>query len=297
MISFDTKMSLNNMEKVGTSLLDVQSMEMQNLEKENDANMQQKVNTSTCSVCSKDATDKYISCSEYHIQIHYRCTFLPSYQLYYFVGKKSKYTCVNCTPTGFVDLSSDGVDVLINDIKEHLVKIETINNLLREENQHLRGENIQDKNNLKVEKTNNTNRVKDLQTKIKKMQTELSKAYRKLAENIKEVNRLKHQINKDTDINGKPNIIDVSNDENINIMRNNVNDERFIDEFVDFKKFVTVEFQNIKQKIANLKKKDQYPQANTLNEQQEEWKEVHNSSKISRNSNKRYKPIASRNKF
>ena len=270
-------MSLNNMEKVGTSLLDVQSMEMQNLEKENDANMQQKVNTSTCSVCNKDATDKYISCSECHIQIHYRCTFLPSYQLYYFVEKKSKYTCVNCTPTGFVDLSSDGVDVLINDIKEHLVKIETINNLLREENQHLRGENIQNKNNLKVEKTNNTNRVKDLQTKIKKMQTELSEAYRKLAENIKEVNRLKHQINKDTDINGKPNTIDVSDDEDINIMRNNVNDERLIDEFVDFKKFVTVEFQNIKQKIANLNKKDQYPQANTLNEQQEEWKEAHNS--------------------
>ena len=67
MISFDTKMSLNNMEKVGTSLLDVQSMEMQNLEKENDANMQQKVNTSTFSVCNKDATDKHISCSECHI--------------------------------------------------------------------------------------------------------------------------------------------------------------------------------------------------------------------------------------
>ena len=60
-------------------------------------------------------------------------------------------------------------------------------------------------------------------------------------------------------------------------MRNNVNDERLIDEFVDFKKFVTVEFQNIKQKIANFKKKDQIPQANTLNEQQEEWKEAHNS--------------------
>ena len=297
MISFATKMSLNNMKKVGTSLLDVQSMEMQNLEKENDANMQQKINTSTCSVCNKDATDKYISCSECHIQIHYRCTFLPSSQLYDFVEKKSKYTCVNCTPTGFVDLSSDGVDFLINDIKEHLVKIKTINNLLREENQHLRRKNVQNKNNLKLEKTNNTNRVKDLQTKIKKMQTELSEAYRKLAENIKKVNRLKHQINKDADINGKPNTIDLSSDEDINIMRNNVNDERFIDEFVDFKKFVTVEFQNIKQKIANLNKKDQYSQANTLNEQKEEWKEAHNSSKISRNTNKRDKPIVCRNKF
>ena len=178
-------MSLNNMEKVGTSLPDVQSREMQILEEENDANMQQKFNTSTCSVCNKDATDKYISCSERHIQIYYRCTFLPSYQLYYFVEMKNKYTCVNCTPTGLVDLLSDGVDVLINDIKEHLVKVETMNNLLREENQHSRAENIKNKNNLKVEKTSNTNNVKDLETKIKKILTELSETNRKLTENIK----------------------------------------------------------------------------------------------------------------
>ena len=157
-------MSLNNVDKVGTSLPDVQSREMQILKEENNANMQQ--NTWTCSVCSKDSADKYIPSSECHIQIHYRCTFLPAYQLYYFVEKKSKYTCVNYTPTGLVDLLSDGVDVLINDIKEHLVKVETINNLLREENQHLRGENIQNKNNLKVGKTNNANNVKDLETNI-----------------------------------------------------------------------------------------------------------------------------------
>ena len=90
----------NNMEKVGTSLPDVQSREMQILEEENDANMQQKFNISACSVCNKDVTDKCISSSECHIQIHYRCTFLPSYQLYYFVEKKSKYTCVNCTSIG-----------------------------------------------------------------------------------------------------------------------------------------------------------------------------------------------------
>ena len=53
-------------------------------------------------------------------------------------------------------------------------------------------------------------------------------------------------------------------------MSNSGNDERFTDEFVDFKKFVTVEFQNIKQKITNLNMKDKYPQGNTLNEQQEE---------------------------
>ena len=123
-------------------------MEMQILEEENDASMQKKFNTSTCSLCNKEVTDKYISCSECHVQIHCRCTFLPSYQLYYFVEKKSKYSCINCTPTGLVDLSLDGVYVLINDIKEHLVEIEAINNLLREKNRRFRGENIQNENRL-----------------------------------------------------------------------------------------------------------------------------------------------------
>ena len=74
------------------------------------------------------------------------------------------------------------------------------------------------------------------------MQTELSEANRKSAGNITEINRLKNQINKDTDINGTLNIINVSMDEDINIRRNNGNDERLIDDFVDFKNFVTLEF-------------------------------------------------------
>ena len=90
------------------------------------------------------------------------------------------------------------------------------------------------------------------------MQTELSEANRKLAENIEKINKLKHQVNKDTDINDKPNTADVSINDDINIMRKNGNDERFIDEFVDFKKFVTMEFQNINQKIAKRNMKDQY---------------------------------------
>ena len=51
-------MSLNNMEKVGTILPDVQSREMQILEEENDVKMQRKFNASICSVCNNDATDK-----------------------------------------------------------------------------------------------------------------------------------------------------------------------------------------------------------------------------------------------
>ena len=42
-------------------------------------------------------------------------------------------------------------------------------------------------------------------------------------------------------------------DEDINIRKNNGRGKRFIDAFVDFKKFVSFEFQNINQKIANLK--------------------------------------------
>ena len=74
------------------------------------------------------------------------------------------------------------------------------------------------------------------------MQTELFEANRKSAENITEINRLKNQINKHTDINGTLNIINVSMDEDINIRRSNDNDKRLIDDFVDFKNFVTLEF-------------------------------------------------------
>ena len=36
-----------------------------------------------------------------------------------------------------------------------------------------------------------------------------------------EINRLKYEINKDTDINGTPNFIDVNIDDDINVTRNN----------------------------------------------------------------------------
>ena len=63
------------MEEVKAGLPHAQSKEMQILEEENDGNVQQNFNTSTCSVCNKDASEKDISCSECHIQIHYRCKF------------------------------------------------------------------------------------------------------------------------------------------------------------------------------------------------------------------------------
>ena len=191
------------MEEVRTSLPDVQSRE------ENDANMQQKLNILTSSVCNKDATGKY------YLVVNVTFKYIADARSYRHTNltillKSKVNTLLIARQIGLADLSSNGVDVLINDIREHLVEIKTINNLIREENQHLRGENIQNKNNLKVEKNDNTNNVKDLETKFKKMQTELSKANRKLAESIKEINRLQHQINRDTDINGKPNTIAVS---------------------------------------------------------------------------------------
>ena len=71
-----------------------------------------------------------------------------------------------------------------------------------------------------------------------------------------ETNRLKHQTNKVLDISGTPNIIDESINEDISIRRSNSNDKRFIDDFVDFKIFVSLEFQNINQKIANVNMKN-----------------------------------------
>ena len=117
---------------------------------------------------------------------------------------------------------------------------------------------------LKVEKVNNSNTIKDLDTKIKKLQTNLSEANRKTAEKLKELNKLKKQINTDIELTGTPNIVDVSIDENMNVWRNNKTDEylsenmhnnfinnhnHFMDDFIEFKKFITFELQSIRKEI------------------------------------------------
>ena len=80
----------------------------------------------------------------------------------------------------------------------------------------------------------------------------------------------------------------MSIDGDVHIRKNNGNQERFLDASVGFKKFVTLEFQNINQNIANLNMKDQYSQRNILYEEQKKWKEAKNSSKINKNSTTRY---------
>ena len=105
---------------------------------------------------------------------------------------------------------------------------------------------------LNVEKVNNSNKIKDSDTKIKKLQTNLSEANRKTAEKLKELNKLKKQINTDIELTDTPNIVDVSIDENMNVWRNNKTDEylsenmhnnfinnhnHFMDDLIQFKKF------------------------------------------------------------
>ena len=117
---------------------------------------------------------------------------------------------------------------------------------------------------LNVEKVNNSNKIKDSDTKIKKLQTNLSEANRKTAEKLKELNKQKKQINTDIELTGTPNIVDVSIDENMNVWRNNKTDEylsenmhnnfinnhnHFMDDFIEFKKFITFELQSIRKEI------------------------------------------------
>ena len=117
--------------------------QLQNLEKE-----QHQTEDTPCTICNKAAKEKYICCGECQCRVHYRCAFLPTYQLYYFVEKTRKYTCVNCTPQALVDLRSDGVDVLIRDIRNHLEELKKMNNLIQKQNEYLREENIRIKNTL-----------------------------------------------------------------------------------------------------------------------------------------------------
>ena len=65
-----------------------------------------------------------INCSECHNKTHYKCSLLPSYQLYNFVKRKRKYACANCTPGDVSCITPASVDIEINELKDNLNKIE-----------------------------------------------------------------------------------------------------------------------------------------------------------------------------
>ena len=89
-----------------------------------------------CTTCKERVGMNIICCSECHCKIHFKCSLLPSYQLYNFIKKKRKYTCANCTPADVSDITPGSVDIEINELKDNLIKIEGINTLLRKENQN-----------------------------------------------------------------------------------------------------------------------------------------------------------------
>ena len=121
-----------------------------------------------------------ICCSECHCKIHYKCSLLPSYQLYNFIKKKRKYTCANCTPADVSDITPGSVDIEIIELKD-----KGINTLLREENQKLREENRIIKNSNKVNKANNTSKINELETQVKNLQKSLTETNGKISEKTK----------------------------------------------------------------------------------------------------------------
>ena len=99
-----------------------------------------------CTICNERVGMNVICCSECHCKIHYKCSLLPSHQLYNFLKTKRKYTCANCTSTDVSDITPGSVDIETNELKGNLIKIEGINALLKEENRKLREENTMIKN-------------------------------------------------------------------------------------------------------------------------------------------------------
>ena len=67
------------MEEVGTSLPDVQSREIQILEEGSNVNMQQKFNTSTCNVYSKDAKMQQI---RIYLAMNVTCKYITDARSY-----------------------------------------------------------------------------------------------------------------------------------------------------------------------------------------------------------------------
>ena len=172
-------------------------------------------------------------------------TFILGYN---FIQKKRKYTCVNCTLADVSDITPESVNI---ELKDNLIKIEGINTLLREEKQKLKEENAIIKNSNKVNKENNINKINELETQVKHLQKSLTEANRKNAEKNKEIHKLERQPQLHKVLESRQmaeDDIDFRAENN-----SNLNWELGVcDGFRDFKRFVAMEFQEIKQQMAEI---------------------------------------------
>ena len=124
--------------------------------------------------------------------------------------------------------------------------MEGINTLLRKENQKLEEENTIIKNSNKNDKTNNTNKMDKLETHVRNVQKSLTNANRKNAKKLK--GTLKRQMTLSELGQMTEDDIDFRAESN-----SNLNWELGLyDDFRDFKRFVIMKFQEIKQQMAKI---------------------------------------------
>ena len=109
-----------------------------------------------CTICNEQVGVNIICCRKCHCKIQYKCSFFPSQQLYRFVERKRKYTCVNCTPANVSNITPGIVNIKTNELTDNVNEIEGINTLLRKENQQLREKKTLIKNSNKVDKASST---------------------------------------------------------------------------------------------------------------------------------------------
>ena len=132
-----------------------------------------------------------------------------------------------------------------------MIKIEGINTLLPENNQKLREENTIIKNWNEVNKASSTNKINELETELKNLQKSLTEANRKSAEKNKKIHKLERQtslykVSESGQMTGDDIDFRAENNSNLNW------ELGIYDDFQDFKRFVTMEFQEIKQQMAEI---------------------------------------------
>ena len=124
--------------------------------------------------------------------------------------------------------------------------MESINTLLRKENQKLKKENTIIKNSNKNDKTNNTHKIDELETQVKKLQKSLTEANRKNAKKPKGILKPQMALSESGQMTEDDIDFRAENNSNFNW------ELGLYDDFRDFKGFVTMKFQEIKQKMAKI---------------------------------------------
>ena len=161
--------------------------------------------TVSCLFCTNSANNYMLRCSKCCGYVHFKCSFLPAYQIFNYCNSIRKYICKSCTSDKhemLIEECNKGVNEAKNleiDELKRLIEMKNIEiqelkvniELQNKEAEHLRDENQKKNNLLKSEQTSRNHIIQEQAEQYSKLEKDFVTCKKNLAEKTKELNLLK----------------------------------------------------------------------------------------------------------